>query len=319
MDAYDRKLLTSLMGNSRQSYTQLAKHAALSRERVMYRIERLKEQRYINRFVTIIDHSRLGYEQYTIAIELAKLGFQEEQQLVHAVVTHPHFNWVGPSIGRWSLCCDVFARDREDFARVWRSFLEKHEKHIAAYQVLPSRTLHTWFYKRVADKPAIHVAPSKPHDVDEKDKQLLRILADNSRAQYTELSSKTALSANACKYRIKALERAGIIQGYTINVNHDAFGYEYCTVRLAALRNDAELAKRLRAYVEQHPHVWFFYEYHPSGTIDFDVGFIYENTKELREDLAGLRNAASGDFRIEDAFLPVEQLSAHSLPPAVFK
>lgn len=318
MDEIDRRILGVLLQNSRLSYTQIGKQVRLSRENIFYRIERMQKDGYINSFITNIDHSRLGFEQFTLCVELAKAGFPQEELFIHSLTKHPNFTWVGPSIGRWSVCFDAFARSRDDLEKIFTSFLQKHSQSVASYQILPTKHLSVWFWKRTSNLRTTPKARNKEITLDEKDLVLLRILSNNSRAQYAELAQITSLSANAVKYRIKALESSGIIQQYSLNLNHDSFGFQFCTVRLGAATPDPLINQKLLQYAESHPHVWFFYEYYRTGSVDFDIGFIFADSKELREDLANLRKAVSGDVRILDVFLPIEQSSAHSLPPAVF-
>lgn len=51
-------------------------------------------------------------------------------------------------------------------------------------------------------------------DLDETDKQLLRLLQTQARMSITELAERVNLSATPCARRIKRLEDAGIITGY---------------------------------------------------------------------------------------------------------
>ncbi len=67
-----------------------------------------------------------------------------------------------------------------------------------------------------------------PHNLcmtpDAIDAAILNVLADDGRATSAEIGSKVGLSPSAAHRRVKALEEAGVIMGYTARIAADAFG-----------------------------------------------------------------------------------------------
>ncbi|RQH07135.1 Lrp/AsnC family transcriptional regulator [Paraburkholderia dinghuensis] len=61
--------------------------------------------------------------------------------------------------------------------------------------------------------------------MDELDWKVLSLLQHNARMTYTELARQIQLSVPAATERVKRLEDAGIIEGYTAKVNAAAAGY----------------------------------------------------------------------------------------------
>ena len=61
-------------------------------------------------------------------------------------------------------------------------------------------------------------------DVEEKDRQILQLLARDGRMSYTDLGKATGLSTSAVHQRVKRLEQRGLILGYGATVNHDEIG-----------------------------------------------------------------------------------------------
>ena len=60
--------------------------------------------------------------------------------------------------------------------------------------------------------------------LDRHDLALLRALQRNARASLQELSAEVGLSSSPCWTRIKRMEEAGVIEGYTIKVNAERVG-----------------------------------------------------------------------------------------------
>ena len=54
--------------------------------------------------------------------------------------------------------------------------------------------------------------------MDEKDKQIIKLLKDDSRAGYADIGSKISLSEGAVRKRIKTLTDEGVIRKFTVKV-----------------------------------------------------------------------------------------------------
>ncbi|OYT51668.1 MAG: transcriptional regulator [Desulfurococcales archaeon ex4484_204] len=66
--------------------------------------------------------------------------------------------------------------------------------------------------------------------LDEKDKKILRLLKDNSRAPYSEISRVVGISDVAVIKRIRKLEQLGVIKKYTVVVDFRKLGYNSVSV-----------------------------------------------------------------------------------------
>lgn len=53
---------------------------------------------------------------------------------------------------------------------------------------------------------------------------ILSMLQKNSRMSFTEIGKEVCLSSSAVAERVKRLEEMGIIEGYTLRLNHEALG-----------------------------------------------------------------------------------------------
>jgi len=317
MDAYDTKILSLLFEDSRAPTTQIAKRVRLSREVVQYRIEKLQKEGIIKSFVTSIDYKRFGMHIFTVCLALHKASQEQEQEMIDALAKNPHCTWIGPAAGAWNILIDAYAKSREQLDSAFSPFYEKYNHLISNYRISEVETIATWFHKFVAPiktQPARYIS----YTTDDKDKQLLLAVADNSRASYVELGKATKLTANACKYRLRNLEKAGVIQGYTLNIEPTVLGYQWYTVELSTTETDAELLRRFYRFCEAHKDIIFYYRMYRSGAGDFYLGFMVKTHLELRRGLNELRQKFPG-ISVTNLFLPYEQATSHSLPPAVFQ
>ena len=69
------------------------------------------------------------------------------------------------------------------------------------------------------------------HDIDE---EIIRLLAEDSRQSYRDLAKKLDISHVSVSNKVKALEEAGIIKGYTTITDPDRLNYYPLCLRISA-------------------------------------------------------------------------------------
>jgi Lrp/AsnC family leucine-responsive transcriptional regulator len=60
--------------------------------------------------------------------------------------------------------------------------------------------------------------------VEDTDRAILSVLADDGRQSYTDLAEKVGLSVSAVHQRVRRLEQRGVIRGYAARLDHEALG-----------------------------------------------------------------------------------------------
>lgn len=76
---------------------------------------------------------------------------------------------------------------------------------------------------------------------DETDDTILRALSKDSRISNADLAEKVGLSASSCWRRVRALDEAGVIEGYTIRINDARRGLGFkAIVHVQLTRHDPE-------------------------------------------------------------------------------
>ena len=94
-----------------------------------------------------------------------------------------------------------------------------------------------------------HTENSLPIDIDDTDKQILRLLQTQARMSITELAERVNLSATPCARRIKRLEEAGIITGYHTQTDAQKLGYPLAV--FIAISMDRHTADRFEHFEEK--------------------------------------------------------------------
>lgn len=91
-----------------------------------------------------------------------------------------------------------------------------------------------------------HIDSTGIADIDEIDRQLLRLLQTQARMSITELAERVNLSATPCARRIKRLEDANIIIGYHTKTDAQKLGYPLAV--FIAISMDRHTAERFEQF-----------------------------------------------------------------------
>ena len=92
--------------------------------------------------------------------------------------------------------------------------------------------------------------------MDRIDRAILANLQEDARISNVELAQKVGLSASACLRRVATLERDGVIDGYSANLNLDSLGHSVLVlVRITLQGQSAEMLGEFEEAVLKIPQV----------------------------------------------------------------
>jgi Lrp/AsnC family leucine-responsive transcriptional regulator len=88
--------------------------------------------------------------------------------------------------------------------------------------------------------------------LDAKDLQIIRALQENGRLSNLDLAAQVNLSPSPCLRRVRLLEAAGVIRGYTAVVDPKSVGLRITAfIRITLARHDREVVARFEARVRE--------------------------------------------------------------------
>jgi DNA-binding Lrp family transcriptional regulator len=120
------------------------------------------------------------------------------------------------------------------------------------------------------------------NNLDNIDREVLRLLQQDARITNAELARRVDLSPPGLQKRLKKLEEAGIIEGYATIVNREAVGYDMlCFVQATLVRHVPEAVSNFKDVVMAMPEVLECY--HLTGEYDYLLKVVVRNRKHLEE------------------------------------
>src|SRR3989338_4309993 len=97
--------------------------------------------------------------------------------------------------------------------------------------------------------------PQNSTQLDVKDRKILEQLDLNARQSNSQIAKKVRLSKDVVNYRIKQLEKNGIIKGYYSVLDIAKLGYVTYKLMLTFQNTTSEIEKEIIDYFIKSPHV----------------------------------------------------------------
>jgi len=124
--------------------------------------------------------------------------------------------------------------------------------------------------------------------IGEKEINVLKMLVENGRVTYTEIAKKLGMSPAGVMKKVKKLEDAGIVKGYTALIDHSKLGkpYKYMVFLKGEAGKTASIARKLKEVLGSS-----VLEIHRiTGIYDIIIKLIAKEGDELTELLAKIQS-----------------------------
>jgi len=293
IDIKDRKILDEIDRNAKINTSQLAKKVGVSRQVAEYRINKLISQKTIYAFYTLIDISKLGYSSFRVHLKLKNVSEDVYTVFAKELFTeHPTF-WVAFISGSFDLIIDIFAKNSNEFEKIFSKILKKNKEIIQSYDTLIILEMDLYDYnyfledKKERKKIIMH-KNIEELKIDKIDKKILQYIKHNSRVPYEIIGKKVNLTRNAVKNRILKLKEKKIIVKYKPLINFDHFNKQSFKIFVKYNNSKIEEEKELLNYLKQKTGVLATLKL--LGKWNLDIEIHTKNVKELQQFIITLRN-----------------------------
>lgn len=142
--------------------------------------------------------------------------------------------------------------------------------------------------------------------IDERDREILRILRSNGRITLTELGKRVGLSPASVKNRLEKLERLGAIKGYSAVVEPSVMGHLITALIFIRLKEVDAYSRALLRELASLNNVEFVYI--KTGDHNVLLKGEFRDMDELREFLKSLKKTFGVNALSIEANLVVEEL-----------
>ncbi len=293
LDLRDKKIIYELDLNSRQSASELAKKVGLSKQGCTYKIRKLKEKGILESTIAILNTPLMEHLSFRMYFKLIDISPEKEKQFQKWLTEHKLIPWVIGCEGIWDYIIVVFPKDFEEFQKFSQEINNNWGAHIEQKNIALVTEAHHFRagyilgYKK--DVPALIYGgqPKEKYELNPIEEKILAILSHNARTGLVEIGGKLDLPAKTISYYIKKMEKANLIEGYTIRINYEAIGFERYKIFIKTKNTSDKKEKIFKEWARMHPHCLYWSK--AISTSDIEIEIIVENSIQMREIVAEMR------------------------------
>lgn len=295
----DRRILYELDVNSRQSYSQIGRKIKLPKTVVHYRINSLEKRGILKNTYALINFTKLGFTQYKLYLKFHSLSMQREKEIINYLINKKGVVWVTSCRGKWDLAITIIAKDIVEFDKILKEIIDNFGKFImdkdillVSFSPLYSRN---YLLQEKRKQEFLYMKKIENKKIEELDEKILKILANNSRIPVLDIMDKLNLTRDVVSYRIKKMEKEGIILGYRALINLEKIDYHLYKI-IFRLQNFSEKEEiELVSFCQSNKNIVQYMKL--VGNWDVEIEAEIENEEKLYSIIDEIRNKFSNLIR----------------------
>jgi DNA-binding Lrp family transcriptional regulator len=325
MDTKDRKILYALDKNARESFTQIGKTTHLAPESVRYRINNYVREEKVKYFLTVIDSAKLGASYYDIFLKLQNVDIKKKQEVISFLINNPNITWVADIEGIFDIAFIVMVQNQLELQRLMEQINQQFSslimKKTIAINLKGEFLQRDYLINKKREelistknkKIQLEYSPSTSIiELEELDKALCRLLANNSRMNSVELGERLKVSPDTIMLHIKKLQELKIISGYTIILNNAKINQLHYKLLIYINNTSPDKTNKLLSYIRLNNRVIALI--HTLAEWDYEIDIEVENVNQLKEFTMNLTNNFSDIIKDYDSIRIVEMPKYNFFP-----
>ncbi len=316
LDLKDKQLLLELDLDARQSLGQLAKKVRLSKRGVDYKMKKLEKENIILGYKALINSNKLGYYYFRILIAFNILDENTQKEFEDDLKKSENFAYVFKTQGACNYACALWVKDITEFKEItdrlkfkFKGKIRSIEEHLPVYVT----HLQNRFLLNIKETKQISIGGNvEKRELDKIETGIIESLADDARTPIYEIASKLKADPKQISYRIKKLEKEGIILGYRVVLNYRALGYSYfkCMISLKDINLDE--FDKIKDQLIYTPQVIFIN--HGIGFADIDLSAIFLTVEEFYRFIEDLKKQFPNKIEKQEIILFGENVKYNYAP-----
>ncbi len=312
----DFRLLSYLYHHNREPLTKIAKACKLSREQVDYKIKKYLSSGLIMKFGTIFDYNKLGYNCFAIFLLKFEKFFSVKTFPKKLAKNKNCISW-GKIHGRYDLYATFIFKDEKELGDYISSLFNDKINTLSNYLLIKPffsemYPLKLYSHKNLEDYPFIGESTGKIK-IDEKDKKILKCLAEDSRMKLIDIAKNVGISIELTFHKLKKLNKNKIILGSRIQFDMGKLDYYFSQIFLDIKNFSDENKNKIKKFCRDSKHVnsLTFSLIRPNCMIQL----FYKKESELRKTIDSIKNLFEKEnIKINITLSDTEEEKVNTLP-----
>jgi Lrp/AsnC family leucine-responsive transcriptional regulator len=316
LDAKDKKILSELDMDARQSISSIAKKVGLSKEVVNYRIKQLEKKGVINGYYTVINIAKLGLMFCRFFTRFQNVDLAKEKEMASFASKHPEVCWVVNTKGAWDMVFVILTDKINEFKKLCDDFSYKYGSHFQTRQVSIATKVHhmkhNYLYGTNDDKEYVLGGDTEEENIDDTDYRILSILSRNARISTLEIARQLDITPNTVKYRIKKLLDSGVVLCFRSAIGVKMLGHQRHKVIITLQNMTENKMMQLMEFLKQNPRIVYITEAVGTGDLEFEIDV--HDSNELHENINKMRGEFGDLIRDFEVCLTYSEDQINYLP-----
>jgi len=290
LDLKDRKLLYWLDQSSRMTNKELGKKIRLTEQAVGHRMNKLEKTGVIRKYITFVNTLALGYSHYKVLVRFQNVSPAKEKEILDYLITHPKIRWVVSCSGHWDVNFSIMAISPIEFQETYRTIENNYGNYIAEKSISILVNSPGFSKGHLIGEKSIkinHYCSTEKIEIDELDIRIIKSISQSSRKTSVELARELKTTSDVVRYRIKKMERSGVISGYTLQIGLSKLGLTRASVYLSLHNVTLEIEKKMIGFAQMHNNIIFYLSL--IGTYDAALEFEIPSQNVLDETIKKFR------------------------------
>jgi len=290
----DKKIICELDEDCRQSRQRIAHKLRVSRAIVEYRIKRLEQIGVIKKYICSVNLGKFGYKTYKIYLKVHHRPEKEfvdflinSPMVIHALKTEGEFDY---SLAVATISIQELDNFLSDLKSQFKNLIKDYYVSLVVYTRIFKAQKLLLGDKKLLPKIDKYSGEEKTGELDDKDKIILRTLAQEANLSLRDISHKTKLSLDVVKYHLKQLNQKAIMSNRVI-IDFPKLGYYHYVISLKACRSTSEDEKRIFSWCAVKRNVLYCSK--RIGLYEFEINIAIKDINELNQFLEELKTEFS--------------------------
>lgn len=308
IDEVDARILTSLLTESRMSFTELAKTCDISVTAIIRRYNRLKRAGIILGESMHLNPLSVGYE---IIAEIGITTDLPEKEKAVQMLGDKNVFRLTDSLGRYDIYGLVMARNLDALEQLVERIDIKPIVRSLDILIFADPWENQWHPENIvinlSERENFVPSPRKARNrfesvsVDKTDKRIAKMLMEDSRIAFKEIAERLKISSKNVIQRYHSLREKGILNLSTISLDISKLGYKAILDAYLRVENRGNL-QEVEAHLLRIPNSTFCAKF-VGGAYDLRIAFIvadFNDVFRIKQQINSLRNIRAAEYYLHE-------------------
>ncbi len=260
----------------------------------------------------MVNFGALNHETPLFFIALKNVSERKEKEIIKFLISQPEIGWCTKALGTWDIAFGAFVKYPSDIFSLLSLILRKFPNRIRDYNIgLVSRVTDL----RTGAPTIIEMLDKKDTKLSKNEKLLLKILDENCRISFLDMSKKTGMNYKTFRRTLDKLKDKKILEGFSCQVNHSPFGYEHNALLFKFRKRDEERVREFHNFLLSLKGV--YYSVRMVGNYDLTVQFLLKEKLEMQKIISEIRSKFSDLVGTIEHLVYLEEYKLTYLPPNI--